>query len=99
MRNGPGVREKPKRVRTRRTVQPRLSSRTFGKSGMRSGFSIRYSSCAIDFFWMPIFYRDIADRRIARLANLSDSIFGVAMTLLVLELRVPVDYIKTEREL
>ena len=47
---------------------------------------------------MPISYNDIVGRRTGRLANLSDSIFGVAMTLLVLEIRLP-SYIQTERQL
>jgi uncharacterized membrane protein len=48
---------------------------------------------------MPIFYKDIVGHGIERLANLSDSIFGVAMTLLILEVRVPVDQIANERQL
>src|SRR5215471_18476846 len=48
---------------------------------------------------MPIFYNDIAGRHIGRLANLSDSIFGVAMTLLILELRLPVEYTTSEQQL
>jgi len=48
---------------------------------------------------MALSYDDIAGRSTPRLANLSDSIFGVAMTLLVLEVRLPVDHISTEREL
>jgi uncharacterized membrane protein len=48
---------------------------------------------------MPLSYNDIAGRDIARLSNLSDSIFGVGMTLLILELRLPVNCIQTEREL
>jgi len=48
---------------------------------------------------MPVFYNDIAGQQIGRLANLSDSIFGVAMTLLILELRLPVEYIASERQL
>ena len=48
---------------------------------------------------MPIFYNDIAGQHIGRLANLSDSIFGVAMTLLILEVRLPVGDIKSEQQL
>jgi uncharacterized membrane protein len=48
---------------------------------------------------MPVSYSDIVGEQIPRLANLSDSIFGVAMTLLVLEIRLPADYIETERQL
>jgi uncharacterized membrane protein len=48
---------------------------------------------------MPVSYNDIVGEQIARLANLSDSIFGVAMTLLILEIRLPADYIETERQL
>jgi len=48
---------------------------------------------------MPLSYNAIAGQSTARLANLSDSIFGVAMTLLILEVRLPVDGISTERQL
>jgi uncharacterized membrane protein len=48
---------------------------------------------------MPVSYNDVVGQHIERLANLSDSIFGVAMTLLILEVRVPVDFIANEREL
>jgi uncharacterized membrane protein len=48
---------------------------------------------------MPISYNDIVGQHTGRLANLSDSIFGVAMTLLVLEVRWPAEYIATERQL
>jgi TMEM175 potassium channel family protein len=48
---------------------------------------------------MPISFDDIDGQHVGRLANLSDSIFGVAMTLLILEIHVPPDYITTEREL
>ena len=48
---------------------------------------------------MPVSYNQISGQHMGRLANLSDSIFGVAMTLLILEVGVPVDYIQTEREL
>ena len=48
---------------------------------------------------MPTSYNDIAGHHTGRLANLSDSIFGVAMTLLILEVRVPVDHIRNERQL
>lgn len=48
---------------------------------------------------MPVSYNDIVGHHIGRLANLSDSIFGVAMTLLVLEVRWPTEHIETEREL
>jgi uncharacterized membrane protein len=48
---------------------------------------------------MPLSYDDIAGESTARLANLSDSIFGVAMTLLILEVRLPVNNIKSERDL
>lgn len=48
---------------------------------------------------MPVSYNDIVGQHTGRLANLSDSIFGVAMTLLVLEVRWPTEYIETERQL
>ena len=48
---------------------------------------------------MPASYDDISGQHTRRLANLSDSIFGVAMTLLILEVGVPADYVETEREL
>jgi uncharacterized membrane protein len=48
---------------------------------------------------MPVHYKDIVGKHTGRLANLSDSIFGVAMTLLILEVRLPAQYIETEREL
>jgi uncharacterized membrane protein len=48
---------------------------------------------------MPISYNDIAGQNTGRLANLSDSIFGVAMTLLILEVHLPAGYIETERQL
>src|SRR6202000_367050 len=38
---------------------------------------------------MPTSYNEITGRSLERLAALSDGIFGVAMTLLVLDLRVP----------
>jgi len=48
---------------------------------------------------MPVFYNDLAGQHTGRLANLSDSIFGVAMTLLILEVRLPVGSITSEQEL
>lgn len=48
---------------------------------------------------MPVSYSEIVGADIGRLANLSDSIFGVGMTLLILEVRLPVGYIATERQL
>ena len=48
---------------------------------------------------MPVSYNDIVGQQVGRLANLSDSIFGVAMTLLVLEVRIPSNYITTDRQL
>lgn len=48
---------------------------------------------------MPVFYSQIVGEDIGRLANLSDSIFGVGMTLLILEIRLPATYIATERQL
>ena len=48
---------------------------------------------------MRIYYNDIIGQHTGRLSNLSDSIFGVAMTLLILEVRLPTDYIRTERQL
>src|SRR5215470_8907229 len=48
---------------------------------------------------MPVYYNDIVGQHTGRLANLSDSIFGVAMTLLVLEVYLPVGSIETERQL
>ena len=38
---------------------------------------------------MPISYNRVAGQSVERLAALSDGIFAVAMTLLVLDLRVP----------
>ena len=48
---------------------------------------------------MPVSYNDIVGQHTGRLANLSDSIFGVAMTLLILEVRLPAGSIQTERQL
>src|SRR5215472_8800619 len=48
---------------------------------------------------MPISYNDITGQHTRRLANLNDSIFGVAMTLLILEVHLPGGYIETERQL
>lgn len=49
---------------------------------------------------MPIAYNEIAGRSVERLAALSDGIFGVAMTLLVLDLRIPAsEAIHSERDL
>lgn len=48
---------------------------------------------------MAVSYNDIVGQNIGRLANLSDSIFGVAMTLLILEVRLPPGFITTERQL
>ncbi|MGC2090837.1 MAG: TMEM175 family protein [Candidatus Acidiferrales bacterium] len=49
---------------------------------------------------MQLSYNDIAGKSVERLAALSDGIFAVAMTLLVLDLRVPVtDAIHSEHEL
>ena len=48
---------------------------------------------------MPVYYNDIVGQHTGRLTNLSDSIFGVAMTLLILEVRVPLNYVSTERQL
>jgi uncharacterized membrane protein len=48
---------------------------------------------------MPVSYSDIVGQDTGRLANLSDSIFGVAMTLLILEVRLPADHLATERQL
>jgi uncharacterized membrane protein len=49
---------------------------------------------------MRLSYNDIAGKSVERLAALSDGIFAVAMTLLVLDLRVPVaDAIHSEHEL
>jgi uncharacterized membrane protein len=42
---------------------------------------------------MPISYNHIAGQSVERLAALSDGIFGVAMTLLLLDLKVPKDLI------
>lgn len=44
-------------------------------------------------------YNDMVGQRIGRLANLSDSIFGVAMTLLILEIRVPAHFVESESQL
>jgi uncharacterized membrane protein len=49
---------------------------------------------------MPTLYNQIAGHSVERLAALSDGIFAVAMTLLVLDLRVPViDTVHSERDL
>ncbi|MGB6875759.1 MAG: TMEM175 family protein [Candidatus Acidiferrales bacterium] len=49
---------------------------------------------------MRLSYNDIAGKSVERLAGLSDGIFAVAMTLLVLDLRVPVtDAIHSEHDL
>lgn len=49
---------------------------------------------------MPLAYNRIAGQSIERLAALSDGIFAVAMTLLVLDLRVPAaDLVHSERDL
>ena len=48
---------------------------------------------------MPLSYNDIAGQDTGRLANLSDSIFGVAMTLLILEIHLPANPIGSERQL
>jgi uncharacterized membrane protein len=49
---------------------------------------------------MPSLYNRVAGHSVERLAALSDGIFAVAMTLLVLDLRVPaVDAIHSERDL
>jgi uncharacterized membrane protein len=39
--------------------------------------------------WMPSLYNNVAGQSVERIAALSDGIFAVAMTLLVLDLRVP----------
>src|SRR5271165_5181187 len=39
--------------------------------------------------WMPSLYNRVAGQSVERIAALSDGIFAVAMTLLVLDLRVP----------
>jgi TMEM175 potassium channel family protein len=45
-------------------------------------------------------YNDIAGKSVERLAALSDGIFAVAMTLLVLDLRTPVkETIRSEQDL
>jgi len=48
---------------------------------------------------MPVSYNDIVGHHVGRLANLSDCIFGVAMTLLILEVRLPAEHIETEQQL
>src|SRR5215471_73542 len=48
---------------------------------------------------MPVSYNDIVGHHVGRLANLSDCIFGVAMTLLILEIRLPAEHIETEQQL
>lgn len=48
---------------------------------------------------MPISYEDIIGQQIGRLENLSDSIFGVAMTLLILEIRLPTNNIEASWQL
>jgi uncharacterized membrane protein len=39
--------------------------------------------------WQPIAYNEIAGRNVERIAALSDGLFAIAMTLIVLEIRVP----------
>lgn len=48
---------------------------------------------------MPLGYNRIAGQSIERLAALSDGIFAVAMTLLVLDVHVPAEEIRSEHEL
>lgn len=49
---------------------------------------------------MPIHYNQIAGRNLARLEALSDGIFAVAMTILILDLRVPaVEAVHSEHDL
>jgi uncharacterized membrane protein len=49
---------------------------------------------------MPSLYNEIAGQSAARLAALSDGVFAVAMTLLVLDLRAPaVEVVHTEHDL
>ena len=49
---------------------------------------------------MPSLYNRVAGQSVERLAALSDGIFAVAMTLLVLDLRVPAsDAVHSERDL
>ena len=49
---------------------------------------------------MPSLYNEIAGQSVARLAALSDGVFAVAMTLLVLDLRAPaVEAVHTEHDL
>ena len=49
---------------------------------------------------MPTHYNQIAGRNLARLEALSDGIFAVAMTILILDLRIPgVDAVHSERDL
>ncbi len=48
---------------------------------------------------MPMFYNRIAGQSVERLAALSDGVFAVAMTLLVLDLRLPATPVHDEHDL
>ncbi|MGB2604483.1 MAG: TMEM175 family protein [Candidatus Sulfotelmatobacter sp.] len=55
---------------------------------------------SLNFGWMRSLYNRVAGQSVERLAALSDGIFAVAMTLLVLDLRVPAtDAVHSEHDL
>jgi uncharacterized membrane protein len=80
---------------------PGLRQSSFALYIGRSGAVAFHRKSALPFDRnMPTFYNQIAGHSVERLAALSDGIFAVAMTLLVLDLRVPVtDTVHSDRDL